>query len=386
MSGFGRLSPGGSALPLRIAGALWRAEDPAAGLQAALAGWLGEGRAAFAASGREALRVAFADAAARTGRVEVAMPAYACFSIPAAAVAAGLRVRLVDVDAAGRLDAEAVRALPSGRVAALVACNLFGIAEPIGVARDWAKRDGCRLIDDAAQALGARGADGAAGARGDVGVLSFGRGKPLCGLGGGARWLSADDAGQPARRVGAGDRARASLRALGYDAARQPALLRVLSAVPQLGIGETDYDPEFARGGIDGAALCLAAAAATDFERAAALRAATAEALAARIVAASAFAPLLPPDGARGVFPRLGVLAPDLRAREAALGACFPHGAARFYPTPLGAIRALAPHLAGDAACPGARAFCDRLLTLPTHEGVAPWRIDAIAAAAGRLS
>jgi hypothetical protein len=40
------------------------------------------------------------------------------------------------------------------------------------------------------------------------------------------------------------------------------------------------------------------------------------------------------------------------------------------YPTPLGAIAALVPHLAGDPRTPGAQRFCARLLTLPTHGGV----------------
>jgi len=49
-------------------------------------------------SGREALRVALRAAAAGTGRDEVVLPAYTCWSVAAAAVAAGLKVRLADVD------------------------------------------------------------------------------------------------------------------------------------------------------------------------------------------------------------------------------------------------------------------------------------------------
>ncbi len=68
-------------------------------------------------SGREALRVALVHLAKRTGRSEVVIPAYTCFSVAAASVAAGLQVRVVDVDLRGRIDAEALRSLPLERAA-----------------------------------------------------------------------------------------------------------------------------------------------------------------------------------------------------------------------------------------------------------------------------
>ena len=69
-------------------------------------------------SGREALRVAFTQLAATTHRDEIAIPAYSCFSIPAAAVAAGLRVRLIDVDAKGQIARTSLEDVPLERIAA----------------------------------------------------------------------------------------------------------------------------------------------------------------------------------------------------------------------------------------------------------------------------
>ena len=166
-----------------------RARDPAVPLCEGLRALLGFGPevpVALLASGREALRVAFEELARRSGRREVLVPAYTCYSVPAAAAAAGLRVRLVDVDSGGQLDPEALGRLPLERAAALVVCNLFGIAEPLGAVRELTAEAGIAIIDDAAQALGASGPDGPAGGRGDAGVLSFARGKPLSALGGGA--------------------------------------------------------------------------------------------------------------------------------------------------------------------------------------------------------
>ncbi len=178
------------------------------------------------------------------------LPAYTCFSVPAAAVAAGLRVRLVDVTAEGRIDAEALAKLPLERAAAVVACNLFGFAEPLAPIARATREAGARLVDDAAQAFGAEASDGKAGGRGDLGILSFGRGKPLSALGGGALVVEQTGGAEPGPQPTPGGRLRALASALAYDAALSPRVFGWLAAVPGLGIGETPFEPQFARGGI----------------------------------------------------------------------------------------------------------------------------------------
>ena len=103
---------------------------------------------------------------------------------------------------------------------------------------------------------------------GEVGLLSFGRGKPLSALGGGALAWGDSNGAIPAPPPAAARRLAGVARALAFDLALQPALFRCLASVPSLGIGETRFDPDFARGGIDGASLCLAAALVPDLERA----------------------------------------------------------------------------------------------------------------------
>ncbi|MBY0401844.1 aminotransferase class V-fold PLP-dependent enzyme, partial [Myxococcota bacterium] len=188
-----RLAPGGSAIPLAVLARVLFAADAGRALDRALQTRFAGRRLTYHASGREAMRVALALLAERSGRNEVAIPAYGCFSIPASVVAAGLKVRLVDVDDEGRLSPEAVERIPFERVAAVVVGNLFGLPEPVTGLAARAREAGTALIDDAAQALGATAADGVVGARGDVGILSFGRGKPLSALGGGAAiWPDGD--------------------------------------------------------------------------------------------------------------------------------------------------------------------------------------------------
>jgi dTDP-4-amino-4,6-dideoxygalactose transaminase len=376
---FGRLPPAGSPItPAECARALGT-RDPAQALIAGLRAILGLESVALYASGREALRVAFTHLASQSGRAEVAVPAYTCFSVAAAAVAAGLRVRLVDVTPAGQIDLESLARTPLEDVSALLVSSLFGVPEPIGAIRERSRAAGCAVIDDAAQSLGAQSPEGRAGARGQVGVLSFGRGKPLSALGGGALVWNDPDPSIPAPPPAAARRLAGVARALAYDLALHPVLFLWLASVPSLGIGETRFEPDFTRGGIDGASLALAAALVPGLERACRERAERAERIGALLRDETGFVPLLAGEGAEGCYPRLGVLAPSAYAREAALEALTPLGAARSYPVPLDQVAALRAHLIGESALPGAREFSARVFTLPTHKGLRASDLQLIA-------
>jgi dTDP-4-amino-4,6-dideoxygalactose transaminase len=351
--------------------------NPASRLRAGLASLLDAEEVTLHASGREALRVAFAQLASERGRSEVVIPAYTCWSVPAAAVAAGLQVRLVDVNLRGQIDAEALAKLPLERAAALVVTNLLGVPEPIEPLRALLEPAGVAIIDDAAQALGTRAADGPVGGRGDIGVLSFARGKPLSALGGGGLAWRKRPAGIARPEDPAPRRASALLRAAAYDLALLPFGFRLLAAVPALRIGETVYDPAFPRGAIDGASLCLASARLGGLERCRRERSARAESLAAQLRERTRFEPLTAEPG-RGAYPRLGVVAPSGAARDAALGALAQLGATRLYPAPLDGIPALESQCSGGLGLPGARAFAERLLTLPVHAGLSTRTVDAL--------
>jgi len=370
-----RFPPGGSYYSYSQCRGAFRNPYPLRSVRAGLLELLGPSSLTLHASGREALRVAFSQLAALSDRDEIWVPGYTCFSIPAAAVAAGLRVRLVEIGLDGRIDPNALARMPLERAAALVVSNLFGVPEPVAILREILNSRGVALVDDAAQSLGARSAEGPVGSRGEVGVLSFGRGKPLCALGGGALvWTGADGpADPPASDVRPFS---AAVRAAAFNLALLPPVFRWLAAIPALGVGETHYDPNFERGGIDGASLCLAAAVLPEFEAANRERAQRAAALAGRITAETNFSPLLAAREDVAVYPRLGVLAPSASARNHALCALSRIGATRMYPGPLECVKALQPHRVGESETPGARQFADRLLTLPTEKTLEGERLE----------
>lgn len=140
---------------------------------------LGTGRAALSVTLQAMRRLAPA-------RDVVLLPAYTSYSVAAAAVHAGLLVRLYDLDPATLAPRmEDVTAQLDDRVLAVVACHLFGYPVPTGALRDLCHGAGAMLVDDAAQAMGARSADGLAGTTGDAGLFSLARGKNITAVDGG---------------------------------------------------------------------------------------------------------------------------------------------------------------------------------------------------------
>ena len=386
MNKWSRLPPGGhrfgaSTLKSAFRGLLGMSAQPS--IRHRLGDWLADFEIEFHASGRSAMAWAFETLAKQTGRSEIVIPAYTCYSVPAAAIAAGLRIRLVDVDDRGQIDAASLAALPLDRAAGIVVSNLFGIPEDWEPLAESASRAQCPLIDDAAQAFGATDSSGRVGQRGAVGILSFGRGKPLSALGGGAALyrpgsleVSAprDEAAVPRRAVGS-----AAITAFAYDIALRPIVFRSLSSLPGLHIGETVFDPEFERAPMSFRHQWLLARGLEKWSNDANKRRAEAKFLAERISTETRFRPLEPDQGTVAVFPRLGLVAPTGSARDAALlqlermGA----GATGFYPQSLDRLRPLGEHLAESVLCQGAQRFAERILTLPTHGALRGRRLES---------
>jgi len=267
-----------------------------------------------------------------------------------------------------------------------VVANLFGLAEPIEAVVEIAGRSGCAVVDDAAQSLGARDESGPAGARGDAGVLSFGRGKPVCALGGGALVGSPAGAGAPPAPSPPSPRPGAALaRALAWDVASRAPIFRMLAAIPALHIGETIFDPDIEVEAISGAALCLLGPALAGLEADAERRRRIALDLAARLAAGSPWRPLLAARPEGGVYPRLTLLAPDETTRDRALARLtrIGAGASALYPSSLDRVPGLAGHLADAAPQPRARALAARIVTLPTHGRLRGARLRAALAVLG---
>jgi hypothetical protein len=205
----------------------------------------GARRAVLTDSGTSALVLALRLAIPRGG--VVGFPAYACVDLTAAARFAGVRVRVYDLDPVTLgPDLDAVDALLRRGVDAVVVAHLFGYPADVNGVRERASRAGVPVIEDAAQAAGARLGGQLAGSLGDLSILSFGRGKGLSAGGGGALLAyserfesSIDQLVLPkAERGWSGLAATTVQLALG-----RPSVYAIPSMIPWLHLGEMVYHP-----------------------------------------------------------------------------------------------------------------------------------------------
>lgn len=187
-------------------------------LERRLGALLGARRAVAVSSGSEALSIALAAAGVGAGDA-VLVPAFTFFASAGAVTRAGAVPVFVDIDGpsflAGRKEFAAAierefegeagsrRHRRSGaRLRALLAVHLFGRVAEMEPLLALAKAEGLALVEDAAQALGARSRGRAAGTFGLFGCFSFYPTKNLGGAGDGGL-VATDDraAGERAARL-----------------------------------------------------------------------------------------------------------------------------------------------------------------------------------------
>ncbi len=333
-------------------------------------------------SGTAALAEAIAQSAARSSASapEVIIPAYGCPDLVAACVHASVRPRLVDVAPSHwAYDGEGLKCSLSSNTVAIVAVNLLGIgdgsAELIGLCQDRH----IPLIQDSAQYLPRETIHWP----GDYVVLSFGRGKPLNLLHGGALIGPRGERKSPsARPVHYSARARllsSRAAALVFNCLTHPLLYGIFSALPGTALGEVIYKP------LTNLTLLPESAwqrVATAFGlylqepsyRGDIWRPAVEEWSELGIV------PLASPGAPPPVEPvRLALLAPDRAARETLVDNLNRAGlgASRFYATALTGVADVPKVVKRQGPFPNANALADRLFTLPTHSLVNATTIHA---------
>src|SRR6266850_2260714 len=146
---------------------------------------LGVEDALLCGSGSFALEIALRACKVERGD-EVVIPTFCCTAVVAPILAAGATPVLADVGEELNLTVETVRAVLTQKTRAIIVPHLFGNPADIEGIAELAERKNIRVIDDAAQALGATIDGRPVGSFGAAGILSFGNEKVCFGLGGGA--------------------------------------------------------------------------------------------------------------------------------------------------------------------------------------------------------
>lgn len=370
--------PAYSPVPLSAgarAAAAWlrRAADRRPALLAALAAEHGAAGGILCGSGTQALQRALEASAGPGGTA--ALPAFACYDLAAAAVGAGVRVALYDVDPETLgPDPDSLRRALSAGARAVVLAPLFGVASGWEDAMETARRAGAATVVDAAQGHGASWGGRSLAGWGDLAVLSFGRGKGWTGGGGGALlWRGAGR--RSAEPPGAGLRAEAAVLAAvaAQWALGRPGLYGLPRALPGLSLGETVYHPPRAPVRLARASasvLELTRVRADDEARA---RRDNAAALLERLVDAPGVSTIRPDVACTPGYLRLPLRLAGGMARLADPARALRLGIAPSYPRPLCDLHELAPLLVdGGRRCPGAASLARELVTLPTHSRVTP--------------
>jgi dTDP-4-amino-4,6-dideoxygalactose transaminase len=335
-------------------------------------------RALLTDSGTSALILALRILVGRGGTV--ALPAYACVDLAAAARYADVQVRLYDVDPATlNPDLDSVsRALKQG-VAAVVVAHLYGFPADVPAVAELARAHGASVIEDAAQGAGGTLRGQPLGSFGGLTVLSFGRGKGITGGHGGAllaitpeladRLESIDDTGP----IPGGWRDVAVATA--QWALGRPTLYSIPSVIPGLRLGEMVFHPAHEPRVISSAAAAMVRAALATAEQEVAIRRRNAAALMSEVVGNDGLAAIAPVSGGTPGYLRFPVRDLGHRGESRRLGIM------RGYPRTLAEEPELRPSLCpNESPLTGASELRRSLFTLPVHSLVTKSDLSALAA------
>jgi len=211
------------------------------------AGWPGR-RAILTDSGTTALSLALRPLPAGSSH-PVALPAYACYDVATALDTARVPFVLYDLDPATLgPDFDSLRRVLNEGADRIVVVHLYGLPVDMRAVSDLARAHGALVIEDAAQGAGGSFDGIALGGLGELGVLSFGRGKGCTGGRGGALlvqreaepWVEA----QGSMDLQAAPSAVPGLLALFAQwALGRPALYWLPASLPFLSLGDTIYRP-----------------------------------------------------------------------------------------------------------------------------------------------
>ena len=338
-------------------------------------------------SGRSALSVIFMSLGSlRQGRDEVIIPAYTSYSVPAAVVRAGFRVRLCDVEieTLGLSPKELERVI-TPRTLCVVPNHLYGIPCQIKAVCAVAQDYGIPVVEDAAQAMEFICKDHPGDKSVDATMYSFSRGKTIPGAGGGLIGTNDDALAAQCRRIMIGKLSEDPHSSrLGLQHAIETAFMSIFirpslywlpDSLPFLKLGASIYDPTFPIEPMSRFQEALAVRLLSGLEELQDVRKANAVRLGLALAELKSVCAICPRESEACAPLRLPVLIQDQSMRNKVLTELQIRGlgVTGGYPSPLSEIPGLKPSLAdSDGDFPIAKQISRHLVTLPTH----PWVND----------
>jgi perosamine synthetase len=341
-------------------------------------------------SGRAALAAILMALKQGDDRDEVIIPSYTCFSVAAAIVRAGLKIGLCDI----RLETldfnyEQLEEIVSDKTLAIVPCHLFGLVCDMNRIMEIAKRKKVWVIEDAAQAMGAKLNGKYVGTIGDVGFFSLGRGKPMTTMGGGVIVTNNDnlhDKMSPQIDILTQHSAlitqnfKPFVQSLVYSVFINPHLYWIAEMLPFLHLGETVYDPSFRIGPFTPFQAQEGLIGLKRLEEENALRYQKGKNYFRKIREDNRIFSPKRLDSSSPIYLRYPIFLKDNKERDKTYHVLNVRGLGShfMYPSSVVGINGIMPYLIGRQNCEIGKQVADRILTLPTHEFLKQEEIEKI--------
>lgn len=305
---------------------------------------------------------------------EVIVPAYGCPDLISAIIYAGALPVLADLEENSPLmSLEQLNTVINNNTIAIVAVRFFGIAERNEKLLEITRKHDIILIEDSAQ--GFPTSDSKSYWSGDFIILSFGRGKPVNLLGGGAvlsrkpELMKLLPSPSPAQNKLTND-IKYKLKLFLYNQSIRPLAYGIITRIPGLRIGQTIYKPLDTLASIH--------------QHTTSLLSSNLEAYKIRTNYQQEYNRIfqainndilinLPEELTHDMSQpllRYPILIQDYLIRDQLYEKLKPYGVSLMYKKPLHQIDNVGKHIVKQKEYPNASQFARQLLTLPTHEAV----------------
>jgi len=190
-------------------------------------------------------------------RDEVLIPAFTCYSVPAAIKKAGLKIKLCDMgEATLDLDKKHLKKImekdhTEKKILCVLITHLFGCpSDFVGIKEIVG--DNIPIVEDAAQAMGSEVDNKKIGTQADVGFFSLGRGKALSTMEGGVILSNRPDLGDILAEFlkeieisSISEKFVLAVKTILANIFQHPNLFCLPKALPFLRLGETIYEEDF---------------------------------------------------------------------------------------------------------------------------------------------
>ncbi len=347
-------------------------------------------------SGKAALYFALKAMEQASNRREVIIPAYSSFCLASAVARLGLSVRLCDVDPDTLdFDLTQLRSIITEKTLAVIPVHNYGLVCDMDGIQRLATEKGAFVVEDAAQAAGALLKNRKVGTLGDIGILSLGRGKNICTLGGGvilsdkesfAGWIEETIKKYP--KESAASSIGSIINGLALSLLLNPKRYTIPFHLPFLNLGANIFDPNFKIRRFPNLKGEIGKNTFSYLDQYNEIRVRNARLIKSALVDNDSVGiPKQKPDR-HSVYLRFPIIFEKREVRQKAYDLLNQDrlGASLSYPIPLGQISAFRKYVNREGDFPGAQFVADRIVTLPTHPYVRENDIQKIASVINKVT